>query len=199
MKITSAHAIAFVALVASVGGGFAVAHNGDTDKIHFCVQQGGGNVSAVPPDATCPAGTQAQDVRTQEVAYHTKTIGRQPFKAQKGYRLVSEQLILPANGDSYVISGKVNVSKPARGSFRGTVTCRLNPTDNTPDDVVKVTLGPSEQATMAMETFGKTDGRPGQTAATEISCSAPGSRFVVRHVRITAVPVNTVSKGVPVA
>ena len=195
MKITSAHAIAFVALVASLGGGFAVAHNGDTDKVHFCIPGGGGTVTAVQPDATCPAGSDPQDIRVAQITYQEAT-GARTFKAADGFRLVSKQLIVPANGDSYLIHGKLVVSKPATGSFRGTVTCRLSPTDNTPDAVARVTLGPSETATLSFVNFGKTDGRPGQTAATEISCAAPGSRFRVSHVKLSAQPMGTVSKGV---
>jgi hypothetical protein len=195
MKITSAHAIAFTALVASIGGGFAVAHNGDTDKVHFCIPSGGGAVSAVAPDANCPGGTEAQDIRVSQVAYLEST-GKRTFKAAQGYRLVSKQLIVPANGDWYLIQGKVVVSKPATGSFRGTVTCRLGPTDNTPDDIARVTLGPGETATLNFLSQGKTDGRPGQTAATEISCSAPSSRFTVSNVKLAAQPMGTISGGV---
>src|SRR5688572_19880354 len=131
MKITSAHAIAFTALVVAVGGGFAVAHNGDTDKVHFCIPAGGGAVSAVTPEATCPQGTEPQDIRVDNVAYHEASNARQTFKAAKGSRLVSGQLLVPANGDSYTLAGKVTIGKPDLGSFRGTVTCRLGSTDNT--------------------------------------------------------------------
>lgn len=195
MKITSAHAIAFTALVASVGGGFAVAHDGDTDKVHFCIPAGGGAVSAVGPDATCPQGSDPQDIRVAQMSYLEST-GRRTFKAAKGYRLVSKQLLVPAGGDSYLIAGKVVISKPDTGSFRGTVTCRLSPTDNTPDDVARATIGPGESATLSFLNYGKTDGRPGQTAATEISCSAPSSRFTVSFVKLSAQPMGTVSKGV---
>ena len=195
MKLNSAHALAFVALVVSVGGGYAVAHNGDTDKVHFCIPGGGGTVTAVNPDTTCPTGSAPQDIRVAQIAYLEST-SKQSFKAAKGYRLVSKQLIVPANGDSYLIQGKVVVSKPRIGSFRGAVTCRLSPTDNTPDDVARVTLGPGETATLSFLNFGKTDGRPGQTAATEISCSAPSSRFTVSHVKLAAQPMGTVSKGI---
>lgn len=53
MKITSAHAIAFLALVVAIGGGLAIAHNGDTDKIHLCISDSTGAVRAVQPDAAC--------------------------------------------------------------------------------------------------------------------------------------------------
>ena len=195
MKLNSAHALAFVALVASLGGGYAVAHNGDTDKVHFCIPGGGGQVSAVAPDATCPSGSEPQDIRVSQIAYLEST-AKQTFKAAKGYRLVSKQLLVPANGDSYLIQGKVVVGKPDTGSFRGTVTCRLSPTDNTPDDVARATLGPGETTTLTFLNYGKTDGRPGQTAATEISCSAPSSRFTVSHVKLAAQPMGTVSKGI---
>lgn len=196
MRITSAHAIAFTALVVAIGGGFAVAHNGDTDKVHFCIPAGGGAVTAVQPEATCPTGSEPQDIRVQHVAYHEASNARQTFKAAKGSRLVSGQLIVPASGDSYTLAGKVTIGKPDLGSFRGTVTCRLGSTDNTPADVARATLGPGEWTTLSFLNTGKTDGRPGQSASTEISCSAPGSRFVVSHVKLTAVPVGTVSGGV---
>jgi hypothetical protein len=48
----------------------------------------------------------------------------------------------------------------------------------------------------SFENTGKTDGRPGQTAATELSCSGGKSTFTVSNVQLTAVPVSTVSKGV---
>lgn len=199
MKITSAHAIAFLALVVAVGGGIAVAHNGDTDKIHFCISNAqGGNVRAVPPDTGCAAGETSTDVRVQNVAYHERTSGPKTYAASKGNRLASKQLLVPANGDSYIISGKVVVSKPRGSSAPGVVTCRLTATDNTPSDVSRVSLDPGEVATLALETTGKTDGRPGQTAATEIGCGSRTSRFTVAKARITAVPVNTLSKGVPV-
>lgn len=195
MKITSAHAIAFLALFAAVSGGFAVAHNGDTDKIHFCISNADqGNVRAVPPDSECAAGETAQDVRTQNVAYHVRrgpSASYQPGKA----RLVSPPLIVPANGDRYIISGKLVVRK-ARNSPAGLVTCRLTSTDNTPADTVRATVGPGQSVPMAFQNTGKTDGRPGQTAVTEIGCSSGNSAFTVSGVQLTAVPVNVVSRGV---
>lgn len=196
MKISSAHAIAFTALVVSVGGGFAVAHDGDTDKVHFCIPNGGGTVVAVSPEGTCPANHTPQDVRVQNVGYHEATIGAARFAPGKA-RLVSKQLLVPADGQSYLLSGKAVVSHAGGG--RVTVTCRLAPTDDSPDDVARATLRPGDSETLAFEAFGKTDGRPGQTAATEISCRSLGGAFRAAQVRITAVPVNTVSKGVPVS
>lgn len=195
MKITSAHAIAFLALLVAVGGGIAVAHNGDTDKIHFCINGASGAVRAVAPDKTCADGETAQDVRIQNVGYHTRAGGPTPYPAHKS-RLVSPQLIVPASGDSYLISGKLVVSKRGKGARPGTVTCRLGSTDNTPDDVVRATLDPGESVPMAFENTGKTDGRPGQSASTEISCNGGASTIVVSGVQLTAVPVNTISKGV---
>lgn len=199
MKITSAHAIALLALVVAVGGGLAVAHNGDTDKVHFCIPSGGGAVRAVQPEGTCSTGETATDIRTQNVAYHARSLGPATYPARKGFRLVSQQLLVPGNGDSYVISGKLVVSKRVTGARSGLVTCQLTSTDNTPADTVRVTVAAGESEALSFLNTGKTDGRPGQTAATEISCAAPGSRFRVEHVRLTAVPVNTVSAGVPVA
>jgi hypothetical protein len=195
MKITSAHAIAFTALVVSVGGGLAVGHNGDTDKVHFCIPNGGGTVTAVQPELTCPEGSAPQDIRVQNVGYQEANIGAAKYPAGKT-RLVSKQLFVPADGQSYLLSGKAVVS--SAGS-RVTVTCRLSPTDNTPADVARATLRPGDSQTLAFETFGKTDGREGQTAAAEISCRSIGGAFRAAQVRVTAVPVNTVSKGVPVS
>lgn len=197
MKITSAHAIAFVALVASLGGGYAIAHNGDTDKIHFCIANEGGAVRAVQPDKTCNAGETPQDVRIQNVAYQEATSGPATYPANKS-RMVSKQLIVPAAGDTFLLSGKLVVSK-GKGTRTGDVTCQLEPTDNTPADKVVATVRPGQSVPMAFEDYGKTDGRPGQTAAVEISCRSAGSRFTVRYVKVTAMPLNTVSKGVPVA
>lgn len=196
MKITSAHAIAFLALVVALGGGLAVAHNGDTDKIHFCIsntQQG--NVRAVQPDAPCAAGETSTDVRVQNVGYHTRRGGPATYPAGNA-RLVSPQLIVPAGGDSYLLSGKLVVSKARKGTRAGTVTCRLSSTDNTPADTVRATVRPGESVPMSFENTGKTDGRPGQTAATEIACSGGKSAFTVSGVQLRAVPVNTISKGV---
>lgn len=195
MKITSAHAIAFVALLVAVGGGLAVAHNGDTDKIHFCIDSTSGAVRAVQPEGTCTAGETSQDVRIQNVAYHARAGGPATYPA-KVTRLVSPQLIVPGSGDSYVISGKLVVGKSGKGARAGVVTCRLTSTDNTPADVVRATVRPGELVPMAFENTGKTDGRPGQSAATEISCSGGNSTFTVSNVQLTAVPVNTISKGV---
>jgi hypothetical protein len=195
MKLTSAHAIAFLALVVAVGGGIAVAHNGDTDKIHFCINGTSGAVRAVNPEATCAEGETATDVRVQHVGYHTRAGGPASYPA-KATRLVSPQLIVPASGDSYLISGKLVVSKSGPGARPGIVTCRLTSTDNTPADVVRATVAPGESVPMAFLNTGKTDGRPGQSAATELSCSGGKSTFRVSNVQLTAVPVNTISKGV---
>lgn len=195
MKITSAHAIAFLALFAAVSGGFAVAHDGDTDKIHLCISNADqGNVRAVPPDATCAPGETTQDVRTQNVAYHVRRGPSTTYRPGKA-RLVSPPLIVPGNGDRYVISGKLVVRK-SRGDRTGLVTCRLASTDNTPADVVRATVRRGESVPMAFQNTGKTDGRPGQTAVTDISCSARNSAFSVSAVQLTAVPVNVVSGGV---
>ena len=195
MKISSAHAIAFTALVVSVGGGLAVAHNGDTDKVHFCIPNGGGTVSAVSPESACPANHTPQDIRVQNVGYHEANIGAAKYGAGKA-RLISKQLLVPADGQSYLLSGKAVVSSAGQAVR---VTCRLSPTDNSPDDVARTTLRPGESQTLAFEAFGKTDGRPGQTAEVDIKCRSIGGSFRAAQVRITAVPVNTVSKGVPVA
>ncbi|MFL5843115.1 MAG: hypothetical protein ACJ762_00385 [Solirubrobacteraceae bacterium] len=194
MKITSAHAIAFVALLVAVGGGLAVAHNGDTDKIHLCISSGSGAVRAVQPDGTCSASETAQDVRIQNVGYHTRSDRRATYPA-KATRLVSPQLIVPAGGDSYLIRGKLVVGKRGAGARPGIVTCRLTSTDNTPADVVRATVAPGELVPMAFDNTGKTDGRPGQSAATEISCSGGRSTFTVSNVQLTAMPLDTISKG----
>lgn len=195
MKITSAHAIAFLALIVAIGGGIAVAHNGDTDKIHFCISNSTGAVRAVQPDAGCQSGETSQDVRIQNAAYHTRSGGPATYPAGVT-RLVSEQLIVPGNGDSYLISGKLVVSKRGKGARAGIVTCQLTSTDNTPADTVRATVRRGESVPMSFLNTGKTDGRPGQTAATELSCSGGKSTFVISNVQLTAVPVNTISKGV---
>src|SRR4051794_27622250 len=105
MKPTSSHAIAFLALLVAIGGGIAAAHNGDTDKIHFCVANTNGAVRAVAPDKTCAAGENPQDVRTQNAAYVHANNGPTTYPAGKHYRLVSSQMVIPADGDQYVISG----------------------------------------------------------------------------------------------
>lgn len=194
MKITSAHAIAFTALVVSIGGGLAVAHNGDTDKIHFCVPNGGGTVRAVNPEASCAAGETPTDVRVQNAGYQKASIGGRQIGPGRS-RLVAKPLVVPADGESYLLSGKVNVAALGGGAQ---VTCRLDPTDNSPDDVARASLRRGESATLAFEAFGKTDGRPGQTATTDISCRAKGGAVRASNARITAIPVNTVSQGVPV-
>jgi hypothetical protein len=200
MKITSAHAIAFTALLASVGGGLAVAHNGDTDKIHFCISNAeAGNVRAVPPDGSCQAGETATDVRIQNVAYHEATAGSRTYAATSRFRTVSRQLLVPANGDSYALAGKLVVSKRGGATRSGVVSCLLRPTDNTPPDRVAVTVRRGESAALSFLSSGKTDGRPGQTAAVRIACSSPNSAFTISGAKLTALPVNTVSKGVPVA
>src|SRR6478735_1502233 len=117
MKITSSHALAFVALVASVGGGYAVAHNGDTDKNHFCIANEGGAVRAVNPDRTCNAGETPQDVRIQNFAYQESTAGSHRFAATGTSRPVSKRLVVEADGTEYALSGKLTVSK--RRSDRG--------------------------------------------------------------------------------
>jgi hypothetical protein len=195
MKITSAHAIAFAALVVSIGGGYAVAHNGDTDKIHFCINGASGAVRAVQPDGTCASDETATDIRIQNVAYHTRAGGPTRYPAN-ATRLVSPQLIVPASGDSYLISGKLVVSKSGKGARAGVVTCQLTSTDNTPADTVRATVRPGESVPMSFQNTGKTDGRPGQSAATELSCSGGKSTFKVSNVQLTAVPVNTISKSV---
>src|SRR3954468_3577375 len=98
MKPTSAHAIAFVALLVAIGGGIATAHNGDTDKIHFCIAGSDGNVRAVAPDKTCNTGETAQDIRTQNVAYVRGNKGPTTYPAGRRYRLVSSQMVIPASG-----------------------------------------------------------------------------------------------------
>lgn len=199
MKITSAHAIAFTALVVSIGGGLAVAHNGDTDKIHFCISAAEqGNVRAVAPDASCASGETAADVRIQNVAYQEATAGSHRFPA-KGTHLVSKQLIVPADGQSYALSAKLVVSKRGAGMRSGVVTCRLAATDDGPADRVRVTVRRGQAVALSFINRGATEGRQGTTAATEVSCSSPRSDFTVSDVRISALPVNTVSKGVPVA
>jgi hypothetical protein len=197
MKLTSAHALAFVALAFAVGGGFAVAHNGDSDKIHFCIANSDGNVRAVASDATCSQGETATDVRIQDVAYMER-YGRQAFKAKKGFRLAGGQLLFPDNGDAYVFTAKLVVKKPAN-SVAGIVTCQLGSTDTKLTDTSHVTLAPGEMATLSLMTRGITTGRAGETAATEVACSAPKARYVVSDIVVAATPVNTVSSGVPVA
>src|SRR3954454_9554207 len=113
MKITSAHVLAFVSLVASTGAGYAVAHNGDTDKIHFCIANEGGAVRAVNPDRTCNAGETPQDVRIQNFAYQESTAGSHRFAGSRKYRQVSKQLLVEADGTEYALSGKLTVSKRA--------------------------------------------------------------------------------------
>jgi hypothetical protein len=200
MKPTSAHAIAFTALVVSVGGGLAAAHNGDTDKIHFCVSSSEGpNVRVVSPDTGCATGENATDVRIQNVAYHEATPGSRTFAPSPAFSRVSKQLFVPAKGDSYALAGKLVVSKRGPRTHYGRVTCALNSTDNTPPDRVTVTLGRGESAALSFLSSLKTDGRPGQVAATTIACMSRGSRYTISGVKLTALPVNTVSKGVPVA
>src|SRR3954452_24347951 len=198
MKPTSAHVIAFLALVVAIGGGIAAGHNGDTDKIHFCVANPGGNVRAVAPDAKCESGETPQDIRTQQVAYLHANNGPATYPAGKGYRLVSSQMVIPASGDMYVLSGKLVLSKPANGR-RGTVTCQLDGTDDgDTNDVSRVTLGPGESQVVACPTGGGTNGRPAETVTTEIWCSSPASRYTVSNVKIAALPMDTVSRGIPV-
>lgn len=196
MKITSAHAIAFTALVVSVGGGLAVAHNGDDDKIHFCVSNPSGDVRAVDPEANCSAGDTATDIRVQHVAY-LETTGRRSFKPKKGFRLASKQLLIPDNGDAYLFQAKLTVKKPGTSSA-GIVTCQLNSTDTKLTDTAHVTLEPGEVATLSLLTRGITTGREGETAAAEVSCSAPNSSYVTSDVVVTAEPLNTVSGGIPI-
>lgn len=199
MKITSAHVIALVALVASLGGGFALAHDGDTDKVHFCIANDrNGDVRAVSPGSPCAVGETAADVRTQNVAYQEATPGPQRFAATRRYRRVSRQLYVPADGQEYVLEAKLTVSKGG-GTRAGKVTCALNSTDDTPADRVTTSVRPGESLGMAFENRGKTDGRPGQTAATYVACASRRSAFTIADVKVTATPVSTVSKGVPVA
>src|SRR3954467_3503826 len=98
MKLTSAHALAFLALVVAIGGGIAAAHNGDPDKLHFCIANSGGAVRAVAPDKTCDAGETPQDIRTQHVAYVQSDPGPTTYPAGKAYRRVSSQLLVPGDG-----------------------------------------------------------------------------------------------------
>jgi hypothetical protein len=198
MKPTSAHAIAFLALLVAIGGGIAAAHNGDTDKIHFCIANPGGNVRAVAPDASCQNGETPQDVRTQDVAYERGNKGPSTYPAAKGFRLVSSQMVIPASGDMYVITGKLVLSKPRNGR-RGVVTCQLDGTDEGDrNDVSKATLGPGDSTVLSFLNRGTTNGRPGETVTTEMSCSSPLSRFTVSNVEIAALPMDTVSKGIDV-
>lgn len=196
MKITSAHAMAFVALVVAVGGGYAVAHNGDPDKIHLCIANPSGDVRAIDPEANCPAGDTSTDLRIQEVAYLENT-GRRSFKAAKGFRLASRQLLFPDNGDAYVFRAKIVVKKPA-SSVPGRVTCRLGSTDTKLTDAAHVTLDPGEIATLSMMTRGITIGRAGETAAVEVSCSAPNASYVTSNVVVSAEPLTTIARGIPV-
>lgn len=195
MKLTSAHALAFVALVVAVGGGLAVAHNGDTDKVHFCIDGSSGAVRAVKPDAECAANETAQDIATQSIGYQVRSGALQRYPAGKT-RLVSDQLIVPGDGGSYLLSGKLVVSKPGPKALTGVVTCRLDSTDNTPADVVRATVHPGESVPLAFENTGKTDGQAGQSAATEISCTGGKSTFAISGVVLTAVPVDTLSTGI---
>src|SRR4051794_9022812 len=107
MKPTSAHVIAFLALLVAIGGGIAAAHNGDPDKTHFCIANTGGAVRAVAPDKTCDAGETPQDIRTQQVAYVQADNGPTTFPAGRRYRRVSSQLLVPGSGDMYALSGKL--------------------------------------------------------------------------------------------
>lgn len=201
MRITSAHAIALTALVASVGGGFAFAHDADTDKAHFCVDNANdGNVRAVEPDGTCRTGETPVDVRVQNVAYQEATAGSHTYKGGRRYRLVSKQLLVPRDGQDYAISAKLTVSKGrGKGTRPGIVRCELDGLEpKYPSDRAAVTVRPGESFSMAFQNKSKTVGRAGQVAATEIACSSPGSRFTISDVKITALPVNTVSKGIPV-
>lgn len=199
MKITSAHALAFVALLVAIGGGLAVAHNGDTDKVHFCINGSNGAVRAVQPEASCTAGETATDIRVQNVAYHSGNAGPTTFPAKKGFQLVSRQMVLPAGGDSYVLSGKLVLSKRGANMRSGLVTCQMDGTDDTDkNDVVRVTVARGESEVVSFQGSGVTEGRPGQTVTTEIACSSPDSRFTVSNLKLTAIPFNTVSRGVPV-
>lgn len=197
MKITSAHALAFIALVASVGGGMAVGHGGDTDKLHLCIANPGGDVRAVDPEANCAAGETATDIRGQHVTYMERT-GRRVFKASPRARLVSKQLIIPDNGEAYLFSAKLVVGKPST-SEPGTISCTLGSTDTKLTDTARVSLDPGEVATLALLTRGITEGRAGETAATEVACQAPGSPFYVSDVSVVAEPFGVVSRGIPIA
>jgi hypothetical protein len=197
-KITSAHGVAFLALVVAVGGGLATAHNGDPDKIHLCIAGTGGNVRAVASDKSCDSGETPQDIRTQQVGFVRGNAGPTSFPAKKGFRRVSSQVIIPGDGDAFVFSGKLVVSKPANGA-RGKVTCKLDGAeDGDVDDVAAVTLGPGETATLSLLNRGITEGRLGETVASVIRCSSPASRYTVSHLKIAALPMDTVSKGINV-
>ena len=196
MKITSAHAMAFVALVVAVGGGYAVAHNGDPDKIHLCIANPSGDVRAIDPEADCAAGDMSTDIRIQDVGY-LERYGRQSFKAAKGFRLASGQLLFPDNGDAYLFRAKLVVRKPA-SSVPGIVTCRLGSTDTKLTDASHVTLDPGETATLSLMTRGITTGRAGSTAAVEVACSAPNASYVTSNIVVSAEPLNTVARGIPV-
>jgi hypothetical protein len=200
MKLTSAHAIAFLALVIAVGGGYAVAHNGDTDKIHLCVNNGTGAVRAVQPEASCDPGETPNDVRIQQAAYQSGNAAPNTFGAKKGYRLISRQMVLPGAGESYALSGKAVLSKASSATTRsGLITCEMIGTDEgDANDVVKVTVAPGESEVVSFQLSGHSSGRPGQTVTTEIACKSPASRFTASNVQVTAIPVDTVSKGVDV-
>lgn len=196
MKLTSAHAMAFVALVVAVGGGFAVAHNGDPDKIHLCIANPSGDVRAVDPEANCAAGETSTDIRIQHVGY-LERYGRKAFKPGKGFRLASGQLLFPDNGDAYLFRAKLVVKKPAK-SVPGIVTCQLGSTDTKLTDTSHVTLDPGEIATLSLMTRGITTGREGETAATEVACSAPNASYITSDVVVSAEPLNTIARGIPV-
>ena len=196
MKLNSSHAVAFLALLVAIGGGIAVAHNGDPAKIHLCIANSGGAVRAVAPDKTCDAGERPQDIRTQHVAYVQGDAGPTRYPAGKAFRRVSSQLIVPGDGDPYLLSGKLVVSKPA-GGRTGTVTCRIDMSqDDTANDVTRVTVRPGESESISLLGRGMTNGRLGEVVASVIRCSSPAGRYTVSHLEIAAEPMDTISKGV---
>ena len=197
MKLTSAHVLAFLALLVAIGGGIAAAHNGDPDKIHLCIASNGGVVRAVAPDKTCDAGETPQDIRTQHVAYLHGNAGPTRFPASKGFRRVSSQMFIPGQGDMYVLSGKLVISKPT-GGRTGAVTCQLDGgEDGNVTDIARATVRPGESETLNLLDRMVTNGRLGETVATVIRCSSPTSRYTVRNLQMVATPMDTVSRGVP--
>jgi hypothetical protein len=198
MRLTSAHLLAFLALLVAIGGGLATAHNGNPAKIHFCIAGNGGNVRAVAPDKACSEGETAQDIRTQQVAFLHADRGPTRYPAGKASRRVSAQLIIPADGTQYVVSGKLVVRKPA-GARQGAVTCALDGTgEGDIDDTARVTLGPGESDTLSLLGRANTIGRPGEILAAVINCSSPASAYTVSFLKIAAQPMDTVSQGIDV-
>ena len=197
MKPTSAHGLALLALVVAIGGGIATAHNGDPAKTHLCIGSNG-DVRAVAPEATCAAGETSQDLHNQDVAYLDGNRGPTSYPASKRFRRVSSQMTISAQGEMYVMQGKLVVSKPASGR-PGTVTCHLDASeDPAPNDVARVTLAPGESETISLLNRVVTNGRLGETVASVIRCSSPASRYTVSFLKMAAQPMDTVSQGINV-